>query len=165
MKISRAVNELILKGEFPEIAIDFFQDYSEAELTDHLEDLWHDRNREIGFAMKGILKERMPEVICEIASVDLRKKINQLTPAERNKLISTLKGLRVYPGEPRDFKEAVAAAGGVAVDEIDPATMESRRVPGLFITGELLDIDGDSGGFNLQFAWSTGAIAGMAQGR
>jgi len=56
----------------------------------------------------------------------------------------------------------VIAAGGVPVDEIDPATMESRIAKGLYITGELLDIDGDTGGFNLQFAWSTGAIAGTA---
>jgi len=54
----------------------------------------------------------------------------------------------------------VVAAGGVATDEVDPTTMQSKLVPGLFITGELLNIDGNSGGYNLQFAWSTGAIAG-----
>jgi len=69
----------------------------------------------------------------------------------------------LVPGKPRGFNEAVVAAGGVDVDEVNPSTMESRIVPGLFITGELLDIDGDSGGYNLQFAWSTGALAGMAQ--
>jgi predicted flavoprotein YhiN len=66
-------------------------------------------------------------------------------------------------GKCRGFDEAVVAAGGVAVDEVNPLTMESRIIKNLYLTGEILDIDGDSGGFNLQFAWSTGAIAGMSQ--
>ena len=74
-----------------------------------------------------------------------------------------LKSVRLEPGKPRGFNEAVVAAGGVDIDEIDCTTMESRHCKNLYITGELLDIDGDSGGYNLQFAWSTGAIAGMAQ--
>jgi predicted flavoprotein YhiN len=74
-----------------------------------------------------------------------------------------MKSLTLDPGDPRPFSEAVVAAGGIDTDGINPATMESRVVPGLFITGEVLDIDGDSGGYNLQFAWSTGAVAGMAQ--
>ncbi|MGB4269432.1 MAG: NAD(P)/FAD-dependent oxidoreductase, partial [Spirochaetota bacterium] len=66
----------------------------------------------------------------------------------------------LYPGKPRPFTEAVVAAGGIDVSEVTPATMESKLHKGLFITGELLDVDGNSGGYNLQFAWSTGAIAG-----
>ena len=68
----------------------------------------------------------------------------------------------IFPGDIRSFEEAVVAAGGIAVDEVDPKTLQSKKHYGLHITGELLDIDGDSGGFNLQFAWSTGAIAGMS---
>lgn len=71
--------------------------------------------------------------------------------------------MRIEPGKPRGFNEAVVAAGGVDIDEIDCTTMESRQISNVYITGELLDIDGNSGGYNLQFAWSTGAIAGKAQ--
>ena len=66
------------------------------------------------------------------------------------------------PGEPRAFSEAVVAAGGVDVNEVDPSTMQSKKMKGVYLAGEILDIDGDSGGFNLQFAWSTGAIAGRS---
>lgn len=163
LKISRSVNGAVRKERLPEISIDFFPGFTEKELSAYLDSIWHDSNRELAFSLLGVLKERMPEVICEITQIDPRQGTGRLSKKDRNKLIAALKGLRVLPGDPRDFKEAVAASGGVSVDEIDPATMESKLVPGLFITGELLDIDGVSGGFNLQFAWSTGAIAGLAQ--
>ncbi|MFC1670889.1 NAD(P)/FAD-dependent oxidoreductase, partial [Spirochaetota bacterium] len=79
------------------------------------------------------------------------------------KIAWILKNLELEHGKVRNFDDAVAAAGGVDVNEIDPSTMESKLVKNLYFTGELLDIDGDSGGYNLQFAWSTGAIAGKAQ--
>ncbi|HOK93292.1 MAG TPA: NAD(P)/FAD-dependent oxidoreductase, partial [Spirochaetota bacterium] len=79
------------------------------------------------------------------------------------KIAQLLKGFIAPVGKCRGFDEAVVAAGGVAVDEVNPLTMESRIIKNLYLTGEILDIDGDSGGFNLQFAWSTGAIAGMSQ--
>jgi len=109
------------------------------------------------------LKERVPEVILEIAGIHPERTAGTLTDEEKIKIAGTLMDIRLEPGEPRGFEEAVTAAGGVATDEVDPLTMESKIISGLHITGELLDIDGDSGGFNLQFAWSTGAIAGMSQ--
>ena len=107
----------------------------------------------------------MPDVILGIAGIEPKKPVRDLTLDEKKRLVAALKGLKLTPGKPRGFAEAVVAAGGVDVDEVDPTTMESRLAPGLYITGELLDIDGDSGGYNLQFAWSTGALAGMAQHR
>ena len=80
--------------------------------------------------------------------------------SEKKLIVQHLKGLRLEPGKPRGFNEAVIAAGGIKVDEIDPATMESRVVPGLYITGEVLDIDGDTGGYNLQAAFSMGYLVG-----
>jgi len=105
----------------------------------------------------------MPEVLLHIAGIDPGKKSGDISREERQKLAGILKSLRLEPGKPRGFNEAVIAAGGVDIDEIDCTTMESRCVSNLFITGELLDIDGNTGGYNLQFAWSTGAIAGMSQ--
>ncbi len=110
------------------------------------------------------MKERVPDVLLSVSGIDPEKKNGSVTEKEIETILSALKSFRIEPGKSRGFDEAVAAAGGVSVDEIDPATMESKLVKGVYITGELLDIDGDSGGFNLQFAWSTGAIrAGMSQ--
>ncbi|HOS38152.1 MAG TPA: NAD(P)/FAD-dependent oxidoreductase [Spirochaetota bacterium] len=162
LDISRAANENVLARRSPVITIDLFPERSRDELRATLESLWSDANKPIAFSLAGILKERMPEVLCELAGIDPETRIAHAGAAERDRLIATMKDLRLQPGEPRPFAEAVVAAGGVPVDEIDPATMESRIAKGLYITGELLDIDGDTGGFNLQFAWSTGAIAGTA---
>lgn len=163
LDISRTVNEaVIMRGE-PSIVIDLYPSYPEKDLEDLLESLWADTAKPVSLSLVGIMKTPMPEILLKIAGIDPGKKAGDLGRDEKKKLVSTLKALSLEPGKPRGFNEAVVAAGGVDVDEINPSTMESRLVPGLFITGELLDIDGDSGGYNLQFAWSTGAIAGMAQ--
>jgi predicted Rossmann fold flavoprotein len=163
LKVSRWVNETLLNNKTPEIAIDFFPPLSRGELRDDLEILLGDKNKKLGFSLLGILKERVPEVVLSVSGIDPEKRNGTVTEKDMETILAALKSFRIEPGKSRGFDEAVAAAGGVSVDEIDPATMESKLVKGLYITGELLDIDGDSGGFNLQFAWSTGAIAGMSQ--
>ena len=163
LDVSRAVNELVTQGIIPVIEIDLFPSYTDQELFAILEGLWSDTSKSAGFSLVGILKTPMPEVLLHIAGIDPGRKAGDLTPEERRMICRVLKSLRLEPGKPRGFNEAVVAAGGVDIDEIDITTMESRQVKNLYITGELLDIDGDSGGFNLQFAWSTGAIAGMSQ--
>ncbi len=163
LKISRWVNELVLAGQEPDISIDFFPEKTEAELRELLDLLWQHGSRKLSFSLLGILKERMPEVLLEIAGIDYERRVNDLSEKEKRKIVSSLKDTRIFPGEPRGFDDAVAAAGGVDVVEINPSNMESLKQKNIFITGELLDIDGDSGGFNLQFAWSTGAVAGKAQ--
>ncbi len=163
LDISRAVNESILNGKEPEIVVDFFPDMGDEELRLELDTVFSDENRKLSFSLLGILKERLPEVLLRMAKIDPEKRVREISAGETERILDVLKRLRLAPGKPRDFNEAVAAAGGVEVDQINPATMESRIVKDLYITGELLDIDGDSGGYNLQFAWSTGAIAGMKQ--
>jgi len=163
LKVSRWVNERVLNNETPEIALDFFPQLSRDELRDMVDILLEDKNKKLSFSLLGILKERVPGVLLSESGIDPEKRNGSVTDKEKETILSVLKGFRVVPGKCRGFDEAVAAAGGVSVDEINPATMESKLVKGIYITGELLDIDGDSGGFNLQFAWSTGAIAGMSQ--
>jgi len=163
LDISRKVNELMLMNKNPVIMIDFYPNYTNDELNNMVNNLWQDKERAVAFSMLGIMQKKMPEVLLDIIGIDKEKKISQLTNVEKSKIISVLKRLELNPGEPRGFNDAVAAAGGVDVNEIDPGTMESRLVKNLYITGELLDIDGNSGGYNLQFAWSTGALAGLDQ--
>ncbi len=163
LKISRKVNELILDKKSPEISINLFPDMNKDTLLALLNTLWLDKGKKISFSLLGILKERLPELILEMAKIDSERRAGTLSEKEKLAIAETLLDMRLAPGEPRGFEEAVAAAGGVATSEINPLTMESRITKGIYITGELLDIDGDSGGYNLQFAWSTGAIAGMAQ--
>jgi predicted Rossmann fold flavoprotein len=163
LDVSRTVNELVERNIMPVISIDLFPGYSEHELVALLDGLWSDASKSVGFSLVGILKTPMPEVLLQMAGIDPGKKTGDLTREDRRAIARILKGVRLEPGKPRGFNEAVVAAGGVDVDEIDCTTMESRLVNNFYITGELLDIDGDSGGYNLQFAWSTGAIAGMAQ--
>ncbi len=162
LEVSRAVNAEAVAGRQADIILDFFPDKDEREVSSLCALLWNDGERTAAFSLAGILKERMPEAILGAAGIDPFRLVRDLASREKNSIVAALKEFRIPTGKPRGFEEAVVAAGGVDTDEIDPATMESRRVKGLYITGELLDIDGDSGGFNLQFAWSTGAIAGMA---
>ncbi|MBP7734968.1 MAG: NAD(P)/FAD-dependent oxidoreductase [Spirochaetes bacterium] len=163
LDVSRAVNEILVRKSTPEIIIDLYPSYGDRELLDLLESLWADKAKSVSFSLIGIMKNPMPDVLCRIAGIDPEKPVGRLSSEEKMKIAAILKNLNIEPGKPRGFNEAVVAAGGVDVDEIDPTTMESRLARGLFITGELLDIDGESGGYNLQFAWSTGAVAGMAQ--
>lgn len=163
LKVSRHVNEKVIAGLSPEISVDFFPGYELPHVQHLVQTVTSDSAKKLSFAMMGILKEHMPGVILELSGFNPDMRCGALSPDEKNRLAQVLKDFRMRPGRPRDFGEAVAAAGGVDVSQINPSTMESKIVRGLYITGELLDIDGDSGGYNLQFAWSTGAIAGRAQ--
>ena len=117
---------------------------------------------------KIFIKEYLPAklipvfiALCGIGD-DLR--VNQLNAAQRKKVIELLKDIRFTVTSLRGFDEAVVTAGGVDPDQIDQATMESKKVRGLYFCGEILNLDGPCGGYNLQIAWSTGFLAGKSSG-
>ncbi len=163
LAISRMVNKSVVSRREVFVEIDFFPHHSEESLKQLLEELWSDKRKKLSFSLCGILKERMPEVIIEMAGLNPEMRTGELSAKTKNKVVQALKKTVLHPGNHRGFAEAVAASGGVSTDEVNPKTMESLKQRGLYLTGELLDIDGDSGGFNIQFAWSSGAVAGMAQ--
>ena len=163
LMISRGVNETLRKKRHPVIEIDFFPKMESGELENFFEALWRDKNKKFAFSLAGVLKERMAGFLSAAAVIDPETRLSSVGKNERAAFIKTVKSVKLEPGPTRGFKEAAAAAGGVATDEIDSRAMGSLLVKNLFITGELLDIDGDSGGYNLQFAWSSGALAGLAQ--
>ena len=163
LAVSRSVNQAVLEGRDVAIMLNIFPYMDRDEFMNTVQLLWQDGKKPLSLSLMGIMHSRMPEVFLSMAGIDHEKKVAEVGKAERERVADAFLAYRLEPGKPRPFTEAVVAAGGVDVNEINPATMESKKAPGVHITGELLDIDGDSGGFNLQFAWSTGAIAGMAQ--
>ena len=112
--------------------------------------------------LAGILPERLAEAICEAAAVDPRTAAAQVPRAGRERLIAALAKLPLPVTADRGWNYAEVTAGGIPLEEVDYRTMESKVVPGLFLIGEMLDCDGRIGGFNFQWAWATGSIAGCA---
>ncbi len=115
---------------------------------------------------KNVLKELLPnnliEVCLRITGIPALKKANQVTAQERRKLMDFLKGFSLTVTKARPIEEAVITKGGVSIKEIDPKTMESRLHRGLYFCGEIIDVDADTGGYNLQAAFSTGRLAGKS---
>lgn len=113
-------------------------------------------------ALVDLLPRTLIPVVVELLTVDPEKPVNQITKAERQRLAALLKALVIDITGLRPIDEAIVTAGGVAVNEIDPATMESKLVKGLFFAGEVIDVNAYTGGFNLQIAFSTGYLAGKS---
>ncbi len=110
--------------------------------------------------MANLLPKRLADIFVEIAKIAADKKANQITQTERERLIFLLKSWRLTIKKARPIEEAMVTRGGVSLKEINPRTMESRLIKGLYFAGEIIDIDADTGGFNLQAAFSTGYLAG-----
>jgi TIGR00275: flavoprotein, HI0933 family len=97
-----------------------------------------------------------------LSKIDPNKRVNEITKEERTKLVQLIKNLEVTLYDFRPIEEAIVTAGGVDIKEINPKTMESKIVSGLYFAGEIIDVDAYTGGFNLQIAYSTGYTAGGA---
>jgi len=111
-------------------------------------------------ALKNILPQRLIAIFLEIAKINPDKKVSFITLAERQNLILLLKSFRLDILRPRPIEQAMLTRGGISLKEINPRTMESRLIKGLYFAGEMIDVDADTGGFNLQAAFSTGYLAG-----
>ena len=110
--------------------------------------------------LPALLPGRMAEIFPALCGVSPTKQPAQITAAERARIVGTLKALPMTVTGTRGFEEAIVTCGGVSVKEVTPATLMSKKVKGLFFAGEMLDVDAFTGGFNLQIAFSTGALAG-----
>ena len=118
------------------------------------------QNRQFKNAFQGLLPAKLIPVMVERSGIDPEKQVNAITRGEREQLVSLIKHFTLTLTGLRDYNEAIITQGGVSVKEIDPGTMESKLVRGLFFAGEVLDVDAMTGGYNLQIAWSTGYAAG-----
>jgi len=129
-----------------------------------LRDMEGNQNKSVQNLLTGMLPHALTPLVMNRAMLPLSTKVNQLAKEKREALEAVLKGLAITPKALGDIEGAVITAGGVDVTEVDPRTMESKLLPGLYFAGELLDVDAETGGYNLQIAFATGRAAGAAAG-
>ncbi len=126
-----------------------------------LRDFDNEKNKCFKNSLNELLPQKLIEPVINLCGIDGDKKVNEITKSERLKLVSILKNFSIIISGFRDINEAIVTSGGVTIKEINPKTMESKLVKGLFFAGEVIDVDAYTGGFNLQIAYSTGYTAGM----
>ena len=120
------------------------------------------QNRDLINALDDLLPQKMIAPYIGLCGIDPRKKVNSITREERERMARVLKGIRIKLIGFRPIEEAIVTRGGVSVKEVDPKTMQSKLVKGLYFAGEVLDVDAYTGGFNLQIAFSTATVAGTS---
>lgn len=117
-------------------------------------------NKDFVNSLGDLLPSGLIGPVVELSAIDPHKKVNSITKEERQRLVQTIKGIEFSVKDFCPIEQAIITSGGVSVKEIDPSTMESKKVRGLFFAGEVIDVDAYTGGFNLQIAFSTGVLAG-----
>lgn len=122
------------------------------------------RQKQFKNALGGLFPARLIPVMLELSGIDPEKKAGEIGKGERNAFAEVIKGLPMTITGTADFNEAIVTKGGVSVRDINPSTMESKIIAGLYFAGELIDVDALTGGYNLQIAWSTGHLAGESAG-
>lgn len=156
----------VLSRHFPreyQAYIDLKPALSEEVLNERLLREFSERpNQHIKAVFQQLLPAKMIPVMIELSQISMDKPVNAITKEERRRLVRLFKAFPFTITGTRGFKEAIITQGGVSVKDIDPATMESKRIKDLYLVGELLDLDALTGGYNLQIAWSTGYLAGIS---
>ena len=158
--MSLSVTEALEHGQVS-ILIDLKPALTKEQLHKRLQrDLDQSGKRKIPGIIKEYLPAKMIEPFLEQTGIDKETLAHQINAIQREKIVETLKALRFNIKSPLPLEKAIVTAGGVALDEIDPRTMASKKMEGLYFCGEVMDIDADTGGYNLQAAFSTGFVAG-----
>lgn len=143
------------------ISIDLKPALDEATLDKRiLRDFDKYKNKNFNNSLNDLLPKKLIPIIIRLSGIDEYKKVNEITKEERQRLVGLIKNLEFSIDSLRGYDEAIITKGGIDVKEINPKTMESKIVSGLYFVGEVLDLDSLTGGYNLQLAWSTGYVAG-----
>ena len=127
-----------------------------------LRDFEEGLNKQFKNVIGGLFPSKLVPVMIELSGIDPEKPVHEITKEERSSFVKLIKNIPMTVTGTRGFNEAIITRGGVSVKEINPSTMESKLVKGLFFAGEVIDVDTETGGFNLQVAWSTGHLAGVS---
>lgn len=153
--------EELLNSNKIKLIIDLKPALSFEELDNRiLRDFEKYKNKDFKNSLNDLLPQKMIDCVIELSKIDPNKKVNEITKEERKNLSSLLKNFEITIKGFRPIDEAIVTSGGVQTKEINPKTMESKIIKGLFFAGEIIDVDGYTGGFNLQIAYSTGFTAG-----
>lgn len=153
--------EELLKNEKISLWIDLKPALSEGKLDLRIrKDFEEFKNKEFKSSLNELLPKKMIKMVIRLSGIQEQKKVNEITKEERTRLVQLLKRFEIRINGFRPIEEAIITAGGISVKEINPKTMESKLVKGLFFAGEIIDVDSYTGGFNLQIAYSTGYVAG-----
>ena len=161
LQISRTALEYMNKGKNVELKVSIIHTKTEDELFTYLQDRFKNMgSKSLEFGLIGLINKRLILPIIKILNLDKNKKVADLSKDEIRKLARILTVWTFKVTGSQSWGNAQVTAGGINTDEVNDKTMESKLVKGLYIVGELLDIDGDCGGFNLQWAWSSGYLAG-----
>jgi len=163
LSLSRRAVDALRRGQETILSIDLKPALDERKLDARLlRDLDGRGKRQLHTLLKGLLPQKLIPVCIDQTAIAPHKPAHQVTAGERQRLCAWLKDFRLSVTDHRPWAEAIVTAGGVDTREVDPRTMESRLVEGLYFAGEVLDVDGDTGGYNLQAAFSTGWLAGRS---
>jgi len=166
LSLSKLAVDALDQNQSASISIDLKPALDEKKLDARLlRDIEQQGKKKCGTLIKGLLPQKLIPVCAEMTNISLDKLCHQITTAERKRLKLWLKNFRFEITGYRPFTEAIITAGGVSTREVDPRTMESKIVKGLYFAGEVLDIDADTGGYNLQAAFSTGWLSGLQASR
>ena len=158
--------EYLLKKQKVKLVIDLKPALTEEQLDDRiLRDFKEAKNKQFKNSLDKLLPQKIIPIIIQNSQIHEDKKVNEITKEERRKLVECLKKFEINIKDFRPVEEAIVTSGGVSIKEINPKTMESKIIKGLYFAGEIIDVDAYTGGFNLQIAYSTGYTAGMNCGQ
>ena len=155
------IDKLLKEGKI-KLFIDLKPALSHEELDSRIRrDFEEIKNKEFKNSLEKLLPKKMIDTVLNLSKIDLNKKVNSITKEERTKIVELLKNFEITLDGFRPVEEAIVTAGGINIKEINPKTMESKLIEGLYFAGEIIDVDAYTGGFNLQIAYSTGFTAGL----
>jgi len=165
LDMSKKIGELLKKGEV-RLSLDLKPALDFETLDKRIQrDFKKYQNKLFRNCLDDLLPRKMIPVIVKLSNINKEKKVNSVTKEERHTLVKLLKNLDMTVYSLLGFDSAIVTSGGVSLQEIDHKTMKSKIVDNLFFAGEIIDIDGPTGGFNLQNCWSTGYLAGESAAR
>ena len=151
-----------MKKRYIKITIDLKPALTEEHLDDRiLRDFKEFKNKQFKNSLDKLLPQKMITLIVELSGINPDKMVNEITKEERRHLVQLIKYFTITIKNFRPVEEAIITCGGISTKEINPKTMESKLIKGLYFAGEIIDVDAYTGGFNLQIAYSTGYTAGI----
>lgn len=164
LSASSVVGKTLRKKELT-LHIDLKPALSEEQLDKRiLREFDANHNKQYKNSIDSLFPAKLKPIMIELSEIEPEKKVNEITKEERQRLVHLIKDFTMTLTGLRSYNEAIITKGGISVKEIDPGTMESKKMKGLYFAGEVLDLDAVTGGYNLQIAWSTGYLAGINAG-